>query len=147
MAVLEGLEGIEITVRVDDQALVEYDDDDVEKQPGSKGEYQASKTVAKYVEAVTSKEFAISLNVKTPYKMDCPTLAFYVTVDGSAISRPLLLKSNYRNKKWGYVVDGVSHTLESASKRCSVRHFRFAEIQTSKFDALVENVLLKISHS
>jgi hypothetical protein len=81
MAVLNGLEGIEVTVCVDGQALREYNDDEVEAQPGVVGAHQASKTVSKWIEADTGKDFVIKMGVKSPYQMDCPTLSFKVQVD------------------------------------------------------------------
>ncbi|KAE9368744.1 hypothetical protein N431DRAFT_494139 [Stipitochalara longipes BDJ] len=141
MAVLEGLEGIEVTVCVDNQALREYDDDEVEKQSGAIGEYQASKTVSKYIEAVTGKEFTISLAVRAPYKMDCPTLVFQINLDGSKVARPMLRKSQYQYRLgWERVTSGVKHQLDGASKRCSIRHFRFAEIQTTEDQAKLHSV-------
>jgi hypothetical protein len=90
MAVLDGLEGIEVSVCVHGQALHEYEDNDLEAEPGDVGAYQASKTVSKYLEAVTDKEFSIKIVVKDPYEMDCPTLGFQVKVDGMVVSHPIL---------------------------------------------------------
>jgi len=134
MAVLEGLKGIEVTVHVDGQALHEYEDDEAERQPGAIGEYQASKTVTKYVEAVTGKEFAISIKVRAPYEMDCPTLAFWIMVDGSEVSRRVLRKQKYCNNNGEDVIFGVKNQNDSMTQRCSIRYFLFAEIQTSKCD-------------
>jgi hypothetical protein len=133
MAVLEGLEGIEVTVCVDGQALNEYNDDELEVQPGAISAHQASKTVSKYVEAVTGKEFSIKTTVKSPYKMDCPCLSFLVKVDGSSVAQPLMLKRMYnRTVGWERVISGVKHYLPGASRRCSIQNFRFAEILKSK---------------
>ncbi|PMD38441.1 hypothetical protein L207DRAFT_599223 [Hyaloscypha variabilis F] len=135
MAVLKGLEGIEVTVRVDNSALHEYNDDEVSNELVPIGEYQASKTVSKYIEAFTGKEFTIVMTVRALYQMDCPTLSFRVMVDGNHASNPLLRKSNYRGNNWEKKVAGIRHQLEGPSKRCSIKKFLFAEIQTTEDQA------------
>jgi hypothetical protein len=147
MAVLKGLEGIEVTVRVDNSALHEYNDDEVSNELVPIGEYQASKTVSKYIEAVTGKEFTIAMTVRAPYQMDCPTLSFHVMVDGNLASNPLLRKSNYRGNNWEKKVAGIKHQLQGASKRCSIKNFLFAEIQTSRFDLQVKKFPINTTRS
>lgn len=79
MAILNELPGIEVAICVDDQPLQEHEDeDDHEAAPGPVGAYQASKTVFKYIEAVTDKEFSIKFAVKAGYQFDCPTLGFRI---------------------------------------------------------------------
>jgi hypothetical protein len=132
MAVLNGLEGIEVTICVDGQALHEYNDGEVEAQAGAVGAYQASKTVSKYIEAATGKEYAIKVTVKSPYKMDCPTLSFYCKVDGMAVGGKLLQKTVYKSASgFEMVVNGLEHNLGGFYKRCFIQHFKFAEIKTS----------------
>jgi hypothetical protein len=133
MAVLDGLEGIEVTICVDSQALHEYNGDEAEAQLGAISTHQASVTVSKYIEAATGKEFAITTAVKSPYKMNCPTLAFYTKVDGKNVEVPLLFKPQYQDTVgWEHVTSGIKHNLGGISKRCSIKHFQFAEIQTSE---------------
>jgi hypothetical protein len=55
MAVLNHLEGIEVAICVDGQALHEYNDDEIEAQAGAVGAHQASKTVSKYIEAARGR--------------------------------------------------------------------------------------------
>jgi hypothetical protein len=132
MAVLKGLEGIEVTICVDGQALQEYNDDEIEVQAGAVGAYQASKTVSKYIEAATGKEFAIKVTVKSPYKMDCPTLGFPCGVDGMDVSNRCLRKTKYKPASgFETVVNGLRHNLGGLPKQCSIKHFQFAEIKTS----------------
>src|ERR1700759_106583 len=95
MAVLDSLEGIEVTVCVDGQALRDYNDDEIEAKSGPFSAHQASKTVSKYIEATTGKEFSIKIVVRDLAKIDCPALNFQVNVDGMRVSCPLLLKSRY----------------------------------------------------
>jgi hypothetical protein len=133
MAVLADLEGIEVTICVDGQALHEYNnDDEIEAQAGAVGAHQASKTVSKYIEAATGKEFAIKLTVKSPYKMDCPTLSFPCRVDGMKVCSRILLKTEYESASgFEIVVNGLKHNLGGLSRRCSIKHFQFTEIKIS----------------
>ena len=132
MAVLDALEGIEVTICVDGQALHEYNDDDIEAKAEAVGAHQASKTVSKYIEAATGKEFAIKLTVKSPYKMDCPTLSFSCRVDGMKVEKRILRKTNYKSASgFDSVVNGLRHVLGGVSERSSIKHFQFAEIKTS----------------
>jgi hypothetical protein len=147
MAVLKGLEGIEVTVSVDNSALYEYNDDEVSKQPRVIDEYRASKTVSKYIEAFTGKEFPIVMIVRAPYQMDCPTLSFHVMVDGNLASKPLLRKPNYGGNNWEKKIAGIKYQLQGASKRCSIKNFLFAEIQTSRFDLQVKKFLIDTARS
>lgn len=134
MAVLEGFEGVEVTVCVDDEALPEYDDDDIEGQSTADSASQESKVVSKYIEAQTGKKFIIRLSVQSPYTMDCPTLCFHVKVDGKTISRHILRKSVYkRHGVWTYDIIGVKHAPDEESRQCSIDTLQFMEIQTSKF--------------
>ncbi|KAB8304359.1 hypothetical protein EYC80_003767 [Monilinia laxa] len=86
MAVLNDVRGIQVTVRVDGKALEEYDDDDVETVPGDAGEYRALRTVAKYIESCTDKNFDIKYQVDDEYKFDSPHLTFSTYVDGTKVS-------------------------------------------------------------
>jgi len=132
MAVLDALEGIEVTICVDGQALHEYNDDEIEAQAGAVGAHQASRTVSKYIEAATGKEFAVKVTVKSPYKMDCPILSFPCRVDGMKVGSRILLKTEYECASgFEVVVNGLQHNLGGLSRRCSIKPFQFAEIKTS----------------
>jgi hypothetical protein len=121
MAVLDGLEGIEVSICVGGQALHEYSDDEVEVQLGAVSSHQAAVTVSKYIEAVSGKELAIMTTVKSPYKMDSLTLAFHNRVDGKAANKPLLHNPWYKpTDVWENVASGVKHDLGGISKRCSI---------------------------
>jgi hypothetical protein len=70
MAILDLVPGLEVTVCVDDHPLEEYnDDEEVEAQPGEAFQHQASRTVSKYVESITDKEFEIRCNVTSAFNM------------------------------------------------------------------------------
>ncbi|KAH8800992.1 hypothetical protein F5882DRAFT_457358 [Hyaloscypha sp. PMI_1271] len=141
MAVLDALEGIEVSICVDGQALHEYNDDDIEAQAEAVGAHQASKTVSKYIEAATGKEFAIKLTVKSPYKMDCPTLSFSCRVDGMKVEKRILRETNYKSASgFESVVNGLRHVLGGVSERSSIKHFQFAEIKTTENNSKLSTV-------
>ncbi|KAJ8066196.1 hypothetical protein OCU04_005282 [Sclerotinia nivalis] len=88
MAILEAVPGIKVTVCVDKQALQEYDDDELEAVPeGEVEKYQASRTVAKYIESRTGKNFRIKLEISKAYRFDSPTVGFFVFVDGVRVRK------------------------------------------------------------
>lgn len=83
MVVLDRLAGVKCYVQVNGVTVQEYDDDeDVETQPGPVGEYQALRTVTKYIEAVTGAEFSIACHFSSQFKMDSPNLELRMYVDG-----------------------------------------------------------------
>jgi hypothetical protein len=92
MAIFHLLPDIEVTVDVAKQPLKEYNDDDIEVVPGKIGEHQASRTVAKYIEAVSGKEYSINIKVGSGYQRDCPTLEFTTTIDGKLVHSRLLME-------------------------------------------------------
>ena len=68
--------GFKFEVVVDGEPLREYDDNNEEIKAGEVDEYKASRTISKYIEAVTGQEFSIRLSLGKPYEMDCPILCF-----------------------------------------------------------------------
>ncbi|KAK6612634.1 hypothetical protein H4I96_01847 [Botrytis cinerea] len=84
MAVLDKLPGLEFYFEVNGERLEEYDDDEeVEIKPGPVGKYQSSRTVAKYIEAVTGAAFGIKCHISSGFKMDSPNLFIKVYADGN----------------------------------------------------------------
>ncbi|KAH9209713.1 hypothetical protein DL95DRAFT_276706, partial [Leptodontidium sp. 2 PMI_412] len=84
MAILDSLSGIEVTVLVDGESLVEYDaeNDNVVHTNPAAAAHQRDRTVTKYIESSTGKAFSVKVNVKAPYKIDCPNVSFELYVDG-----------------------------------------------------------------
>jgi hypothetical protein len=131
MAVFDFIKGIRVTVHVDGQALQEYDDDEIEVKPGDVGEYQASRTVSKYIEATGDKEFSIHVSIRSPYKMDCPALCFNTYVDGVYIPSPLSTKTRYQSKgSFDAKIEGV---ISGPHGRTILKPFKFSSIKTSGF--------------
>lgn len=94
MAVLKSVRGIQVTVRVDGKALEEYEDDEFEAVPGEVGDYQASRTVAKYIESCTGKNFDMKFKVDEEYKFDSPNITFSTYVDGTKVHTRIVARNN-----------------------------------------------------
>ena len=63
MAILPDLPGVEVTIQMDGVAMKEYDDvDEVDTNGDELKQYQASKTVSKYIECLNDKEFSIAVS-------------------------------------------------------------------------------------
>lgn len=133
MAVLQSLPGIEVFVCVKGEALEEYDDDEAQAdvESGETNQYQASKTVSKYIESVTDQEFAIKLLVGNPYYFDCGSLGFSIRVDGRKVRSPLLRRDEYSSVNgWSQDVRGIR---AEEGEKSLIRPFKFAEIKKSKY--------------
>jgi hypothetical protein len=64
MAIFAGVPGIEVTIHQNGVATREYDNDEVDMNDGSAlSQYQASKTVSKYIEAHTGQDFSIEVRL------------------------------------------------------------------------------------
>ena len=110
--------GFKFEVVVDGEPLKEYDDKNEEVKAREVSEYKASRTVSKYIEAVTGKEFGIRLSVGKPYEMDCSSLSFKVLIDGKVVERQILRSSLYEPDigPWVTLVEGaLSQNVDEAT--------------------------------
>jgi hypothetical protein len=77
MAIFPGLPGVEVTILINGMAVWEYDDDDeVDFKPDELSQYQALKTISKYIESMTDEEFTIQVSsleaeCKASHLMEC----------------------------------------------------------------------------
>ncbi|PQE06594.1 hypothetical protein CJF31_00009722 [Rutstroemia sp. NJR-2017a BVV2] len=133
MAILDLLPDIEITVDVDKQPLKEYNDDDLQVVPGEVGEYQASRTVSKYIEAVSGKDYCINMKVGSGYQRDCPTLSFELDIDGKRIRSWCLREC--QKLPWSNRVRGVKTMVDS---NVCLKCFQFSELETCESTVLIE---------
>jgi len=136
MAILDipKLRGMEVTIHFGGQALQEYgDDQDVEAAPGEIGAYQASRTVSKYIESVTGQKYSVELSLQKPFKFDCPSLAYRISIDGVETEQdPLALRRGYSAARgWTRSVEGIK-SYKASDKTSSLRKFKFSAINTSK---------------
>ena len=142
MAILDLVPGLEVTVCVDDHPLEEYnDDEEVEAQPGEAFQHQASRTVSKYVESITDKEFEIRCNVTSAFNMDCPTLFFTVFVDGAKLVSRLIRYKTLAASQLSYAetIKGIDLNING---RLAVKPFKFSEIKTSSVFTQLSNLVL-----
>ncbi|KAL2063578.1 hypothetical protein VTL71DRAFT_5383 [Oculimacula yallundae] len=141
MAVLDSLLGIKVTVVVDGETLEEYDTENetVTRTNPAAAIHQQARTVTKYIESKTGKEFLVRLSVQAPYSLDCPRLSFYVSVDGQHIQSPMLSKAKYAKREWSRDVGGI---VEELSTGVHVTAMQFLEIQTT--DEATDSATLKV---
>jgi hypothetical protein len=146
MAILDLVPGIEVSVCVDGHPLKEYnDDEEVEAQPREAFQHQATRTVSKYVESTTDKEFEIRYSVTRAFKMDCPTLSFRIFVDGARARSCLFEVREYKElakSKRPYTERTIKGIESSLNGRVVVKPFKFSEIKTSTAFKLHSNIVL-----
>jgi hypothetical protein len=142
MAVLDTLPGVTVSINVDGQPLPEYKDDTEEETlDGPVAEYQTARTVCKYVEAISDKEFCIKMTLDAPFRMDCPSLEFACSIDGHRTHAPLIRKAAHSLRMRGDIVispierlhDGVRVEAPGRKDREFIKNFKFAKIETSTF--------------
>jgi tRNA U54 and U55 pseudouridine synthase Pus10 len=134
MAIIDLVPGIEVSICVDDHPLVEYnDDEEVGAQHGEAIQHQATRTVSKYVESATDKEFGIRYNVTSAFNMDCPTIMFKVFIDGVNIRSQIVRAHRYKE----LAASGLPYakTMKGVESKINgmvvVKLFKFTEIKTS----------------
>lgn len=145
MAVLDSLPGLTVSVCVDGQALNEFEDDEavVSSKPGVIGEYQAARTVTKYIEAMSDKEFTVKILLDTGYRMDCGSLGLPISVDGIWANEPLMSKSNTDVRgdllltPMTRVVEGSYVAAPGKPEEQFIKTFKFCKLETS-------NIMLSI---
>jgi hypothetical protein len=118
MAILPAIEGLEVQIHVDGQALKEYSsDEDFDSAPANH--------CIRYVEAATNKEFAIHMSTNQDYIWNSPVLHCHIELDGSYITSTILRP----NKKVA--------TVRSITEDGYIRTFLFSKINTSKSPATI----------
>ncbi|KAK0123072.1 hypothetical protein ONS96_010080 [Cadophora gregata f. sp. sojae] len=130
MAILDCLQGIEVTVWADGEALEEYgtENDIVTHADPAAAAHQQARTVTKYIESVTGTIFWVKVNVNAPFKSDCPNLSFQLFVDGKRIRCLLMSESEYAQGSWSTVFEGP---VEGRKSHAKVMAMKFAEIQST----------------
>jgi len=139
MAILPALQGIEVTVQVDNQPLREYADDDVNETLGTEAALLADKTVSKYVESVTDAEFTVDLVLAEQFQPSSPSLTFDIFMDGKCVLGKVLMTTeetlrNRQTRKMPGTTTWDPHTKEG-----QLHHFRFANINTSRLRGCYRN--------
>jgi hypothetical protein len=143
MAILDSIPGLAVFVCVDGKPLEEYDDDDDDEgevEHTQVAEYQAARTVSKFVESVSDKEFSICANLETSFVMDCASLLFPINIDGKLCwegvvaksSMPLSIRGSRVVSKVTRIAQGVKVAAPGNEEREFLQKFKFAKIDTSK---------------
>jgi hypothetical protein len=128
MAILDSLQGVEVTVWSEGSKLTEYPDDDDEVKRSWK-----HKTVSNYIESITGAEFFFRLRVGEPYEHDCDELGFSIILDGSEENIDSILCSPddlEGGSRWEFDVHGVETYDAEGAK---LKRFKFSKLRTSKY--------------
>jgi hypothetical protein len=110
MAVIPDLLSLEITVCVNGTPLTEYEDDEPQGQTLSVTHegIPAVKSISKYIESETNREFAIGITISSTFKLDCPSLGFSLLIDGVRVAKTISRGSyNGLDKPWSCFMDGI----------------------------------------
>jgi len=130
MAIIVGLQGIHVKVRVGNRDAREY-----RPLPSFEGKSTkpsaTTNVVTKYISAAADEEFGILLSITSEYEHDCPTLGFDVFVDGVKVASKCCLQSK-RGKfaGWKLLIEGTEMgNLDSGNGE--VRPFKFSRVAVS----------------
>jgi hypothetical protein len=110
MAILDQIPGLEISIVVDGNDLLEYPDEDEDIQSLDLHSAE-SKTVRRFVESTSDKEFAILLKLVPPYIMDSESLIFKISIDGKRMTNQIITKSKKRSFFCGDIITGMVERL------------------------------------
>ena len=132
------LKGIDVTVRVNEQPLHEYNDDEDDN-----GEDNA---ITRYVEATSGAQFSIDYEASASFKLVTDVVAVEFRLDGGLVDTAIHRKeklSNYRSLdgSWSSAFYG---TREPVGKGWRMRPFIFEEIAIGKQKLLCMIVGLKL---
>jgi hypothetical protein len=117
MAVLDLVPGLEVTICVDSQPLEEYPDDEYEEVPNGEAEqHKATRTVTRYIESTSEKEFAVHLSAAKGYVMDCDGILWRITIDGKLMDSPI-----FRKDVWNDCMSG-DLVVTPIKERCLAPH-------------------------
>ncbi|TGO68181.1 hypothetical protein BELL_0843g00030 [Botrytis elliptica] len=138
MAVLDKLPGVEVTIRVNGVQAQEYDDDeDIEAGPGRSGEYQALRTVSKYIEAIDGAEFSIVCTLLPKFKFRAPNLQADVSVDGNYSQGKIIAPEEIGKSPTQF--DGPIN-FHPIGNRSTVQKYRFSELLISSEEGRLSNL-------
>lgn len=145
MAVIQPLPGLKVSVCIGDKPVQEYADDD-ENEPNANlsrvvADWQAARTVSRYIESISDTEFSIEIILESPFKFDCPSLLVEVLIDGKRMDAPLFTrKGNGPYKDGCFVIKSmliVSKVMTSPcpgrSDQMFIQNYKFAKIETRKY--------------
>lgn len=130
MAILDALPGVEVSILINGQSVEEYVDAGEEVDGPL-----ASKTVVKYIEAISDAEFAVKASVLPAFRVHMQAmsdLAFQVYIDGKwAAGCCWEDEINNVHTFWNQRIDGFHN--KDATGRSTINHFKFADVEISWF--------------
>jgi hypothetical protein len=120
MAIIEGIPGLSVVVRVDGEPLVEYSNNDGENIGNS-----PTQTVIKYIEAITDKKFDVVINATKEFRFTSPQVAHHVLVDG-------ILARSTMGSKSPYCCRVSSLTVRRQKDKRVTRSLRFSSLTVGR---------------
>ncbi|APA09893.1 predicted protein [Sclerotinia sclerotiorum 1980 UF-70] len=144
MAISDLLPGIEITVCVDGIQLVEYDNNDIKIKSGTSDEKKAlaSKTISRYIEALTDKNFAVNVAMneahKSNYANDGSCLIVKITIDGITIHESSLTLFDTGASRWKIHARGV-YSVEDGVE--GFKPFAFSKLAISEDESVYSKAI------
>jgi len=142
MARFPDVPGLNVTINVNGEPLVEYEDDNIDETLQDEAAPLRAKAISKYVTSVTDQEFTIDLTVGAEYITTSPSLTFRLSVDGEWISSPILTQSYFwvgRDQKRTII---GPESYDAYTQKGFVHHMKFAGIKTSR--SLITDNMLQI---
>ncbi|KAB8304358.1 hypothetical protein EYC80_003766 [Monilinia laxa] len=128
MVVFSKLPHLGVSVQVDGVNVQEYDDDEeITVKPGPVGEYQAARTVSKFIEAVDGAEFGVKCSLSPQFKRDSPNIEVAVYVDGNYASGLVIRDTDFSALLEGRVI----RTSDSSRNGDVMQKFRFSRLDIS----------------
>jgi hypothetical protein len=141
--VLEAIPGLDVSVCIDGEPLEEYDDDEGEEvKPGRVGQWQAARTVCKYITSESDKQFCIRITVDRSYNMDSSGLGFPIRIDGKLMTTPCMTKPNNPRVRNSLLQDYVRNVYGASGRaergdQAILKRFKFSKIETSKSQGIL----------
>jgi hypothetical protein len=132
MAVHEDVVGIEASICIDGQPVQEYhtETDEANHNNHAVKLHQSLRTITKYIESQTDKEFAIKAEVKKPYNMDCARLQVEFYVDGKQVHSALWM--NDRFAQFGSLQTMFRGPETAIARNAVFQPMKFSKIETSE---------------
>lgn len=136
MAILPGLNGIDISITVDNEALNEYEDRDDPEAEGS---------ITRYIEAVNGQTFAIRIRVNVTAQFQGSGLSFQIYIDNApghgSVDNPLIARDEV------VLLGEVLETSEGVHVRGRrVQRYRFSDVTTTSTQNIPASTLPSLLH-
>lgn len=112
MAVLDGIEGLQLSIAINGKPLTEY---------GNLEEVHQSNTVTRYIEATTDASFEIFVNFKGNYCYQDLPVAYHMSLDGHHEKRNVQTVDELKGGKFVAVRSLPTRTIEGHKMR-EMRH-------------------------